>query len=76
MLTKVRTERLLVTRQDPTTRQYQSLGVLTYRDGMYTFAYLDDAPVELPGLPRGRAHTSDQLFAVFGERLMSPQRPD
>lgn len=38
MLTKGRTDQLLVTRQDPTTRQYQSLGVLTRHDGMYTFA--------------------------------------
>ena len=76
MLTKIRTERLLVTRQDPKTRQYQSLGVLTYRDGQYTFRYADGAPAELPGLPRGREYTSDSLFAVFGERVMSPHRRD
>ncbi|GAB3061524.1 hypothetical protein GCM10027053_24800 [Intrasporangium mesophilum] len=76
MLTKIKTERLLVTRQDPKTRRYQSLGVLTYHDGQYTFVYFDDAPVELPGLPRGEEHTSDALFPVFGERVMSPHRRD
>ncbi len=76
MLTKTRTDRLLVTRQDPTTRRYESLGELTHRDGQYIFTYYDDAPVELPGLARDRQHTSDTLFQIFGERVMSSHRRD
>ncbi|MDN5796945.1 MAG: hypothetical protein L0H79_14465 [Intrasporangium sp.] len=76
MLTTVRTDRLLVTRQDPKTRRYQALGELTLRDGQYVFTYYDGAPVELPGLRRGREHMSETLFPVFGERVMSSHRRD
>lgn len=76
MLTKIRTDRLLVTRQDPKTRLYEALGELTHDDGQYVFTYYEDASVELPGLARGREHTSDTLFAVFRERVMSSHRRD
>lgn len=76
MLTKTRTDRLLVTRQDPKTRRYEPLGELTHHDGKYVFTYYDDAPAELPGLPRGRKHVSEMLFPVFGERVMSSHRRD
>lgn len=76
MLTTTETQRLLVTRQDPETRKYKTVGVLELREETYTFEYDTGATRPLPGLDLGRTHTSTSLFPVFAERVMSPMRPD
>ncbi|MCT2587465.1 HIRAN domain-containing protein [Actinophytocola gossypii] len=74
--------RLLVTRRDPETTSYQPLGFLTFNGHTYTFRYLRKAVIEdgfraLPGLSDAtRSHTSDRLFPIFAERVISARRPD
>ena len=74
--------RLLVTRRDPETRQYQCVGFLSQVDGLYRFSYLrslvnDAAFRPLPGFPEvARVYEGRRLFPVFAERVMSPRRPD
>jgi hypothetical protein len=73
--------RLLVTRRDPETTTYHPLGFLTFDSTEYTFSYLRRALVEgfhpLPGLSdTTHAHTSDRLFPIFAERVISARRPD
>lgn len=74
------THRLLVTRRDPRTRLYVSLGFLTCLSSGYRFAYLrrvvDDGAQRLPGLGRRDVYESTDLFPVFAERVMSSRRPD
>lgn len=74
------THRLLVTRRDPRTRLYVSLGFLTCLSSGYRFAYLrqvvDDGAQRLPGLGRHDVYESADLFPVFAERVMSSRRPD
>lgn len=74
--------RLLVTRRLPDVQMYRSIGFLTCEDNKYTFEYLKKATeskwfTPLPGLSdAGRAYTSDQLFPIFAERVISARRPD
>lgn len=74
--------RLLVSRRDPDTRQYQSLGFLRLVDRRYRFAYLRAATIDpsfrpLTGFPDPtHPYESEQLFPIFAERVMSPRRPD
>ncbi len=74
--------RLLVTRRDPTTQSYYPLGFLRYDGHTYSFAYLRGAlTVEgfrtLPGLSDPTRHyTSEHLFPIFAERVISSRRPD
>lgn len=74
--------RLLVTRRDPDTRQYHSVGFLSLVEGRYTFAYLrslveGNAFRPLPGFADGhRIYEDAKLFPIFAERIMSPRRPD
>lgn len=76
MLTALKTDRLLVSRQDPDTRLYSSVGELR-RDGEdYVFVYAKDVTRALPGLPLGKEHRSHDLFPIFAERVMDPRRPD
>ena len=79
----VATRRLLVTSRDPETRQYRPVGFLSADDGRYAFAYLrrelqreDFRP--LPGLGRAvhGGMSSDSLFPLFAERVISARRPD
>jgi len=78
----VGSSRLLVTWRDPDTSTYRALGFLTFDDQTYTFAYLRKALTvagfrPLPGLSdTSRAHTSDRLFPIFAERVISIRRPD
>jgi hypothetical protein len=78
----VTSSRLLVTRRDSATRSYQALGFLELRDQTYTFAYLRTALADerfrtLPGLSdTARRYSSDRLFPVFAERVISARRPD
>lgn len=76
MLTMTRTDRLLVSRQDPKTRTYSRIGELR-RDGeQFVFAYDPGATRPLPGLRLGVEHRSSELFPIFAERVMSPHRAD
>lgn len=76
MTTVVKTERLLVSRQDPVTRRFASVGALEFDGRQFAFTYDDQARRALPGLPLGRVHVSDTLFPIFAERVIDPHRPD
>ncbi len=76
MTTLLRTDRLLVSRQDPKTRGYVRVGTLGFDGEQYTFTYDEAATRALPGLPLGRTHTSEALFPIFAERVMDPRRPE
>lgn len=76
MTTLLRTDRLLVSRQDPKTRAFVRVGTLGFDGRHYTFMYEDGAARPLPGLPLGRIHSSDTLFPIFAERVMDPHRPE
>lgn len=73
---------MLVTRRDPTTRQYSALGFLTRdHNGAFAFAYLravaESGIRPLAGLSDTRTtHRSERLFPIFAERVMSSRRPD
>lgn len=75
--------RLLVTTRDPHTRQYRPVGFLSEEAGNYTFAYLRrevarDGFRPLPGLvgATNGPMSSDHLFPLFAERVISSRRPD
>jgi hypothetical protein len=74
--------RLLVTRRDPATQSYYPLGFLGLEGQTYTFAYLRravkvDSFRTLPGLSDpARRYTSERLFPIFAERVISSHRPD
>src|SRR5690606_14879420 len=72
----VRTERLLVSRQDPATRRFQRVGTLGFDGSTYTFEYDPTTARALPGLPLGRTHQSEELFPIFAERVLDPRRPE
>jgi hypothetical protein len=73
--------RLLVTWQDPETRAYWRIGVLSHSisEG-YDFEYVDgveqlDGFVPFGGLDDTRkVHHSSELFPIFAERVMDPER--
>lgn len=74
--------RLLVTRQDPSTRRYAEVGLLTCTGGSYEFSYLRHA-VAAPGFrpllgfsALNRRYRSERLFPLFAQRVMDPRRPD
>src|ERR1035438_7931742 len=77
-----RLNRLLVTRRDPDTRRYLSLGFLSCSAAGYQFVYLRSAIESpdfqpLPGLGRtDLTYAAEQLFPVFAERVMSSRRTD
>ena len=69
------TPRLLVTRQDPRTRVYSAVGVLSCAHNRFTFGYLPRTT--LPGFSDvGRTYSSASLFPLFSQRVMDPRRPD
>ena len=80
--TSVQTNRLLVTRRDPSSRQYLPVGFLMCAEDGYRFAYLGSAVTRpgfepLPGLRQvDRRYQSENLFPVFAERVLSSRRPD
>jgi hypothetical protein len=76
MTTLLRTEQLLVSRQDPRTRAFTRVGTLTFDGARYTFHYDAEATRPLPGLPLGGHHQSETLFPIFAERVMDPRRPE
>jgi len=76
MTTVLKTDRLLVSRQDPSSRAFARVGTLTFDGATYTFTYDRAAERPLPGLPLGRAHVSATLFPIFAERVMDPRRPE
>lgn len=79
----ITTNRLLVTVRDPHTRAYRPVGFLSHAGHRYVFAYLRQecervAFRPLPGLARAAsgALTSESLFPLFAERVISARRPD
>lgn len=76
MLTTLKAKRLLVSRQDPDTRRYSCVGELRVDGDDYVFVYDKSADRALPGLPFGRVHRGAELFPIFAERVVHPQRPD
>lgn len=79
MTTMTSTKRLLVTRQHPETRRFARVGELSLADeGHYVFQYDIETTRPLPGLPltESRIHRSQELWPVFAERVMRPERPD
>ncbi len=76
MTTSLKIDRLLVSRQDPTTRAFVQVGTLAFDGARYAFTYDASAQRALPGLPLGKTHTSDTLFPIFAERVLDPRRPE
>ena len=76
MVTRLKTDELLVSRQDPETRRHSRVGVLRQDAHAFRFTYDDDVTRALPGLPLGRVHESESLFPIFAERVMDPHRPE
>ena len=75
------TARLLVTVRDPHPPLYRPVGFLTRDPAGYGFAYLE-AEVRrhgfrpIVGLPETQPQTSQELFAVFADRVVSARRPE
>lgn len=76
MSTMLRTDQLLVSRQDPATRSFSRVGTLGFDGAEYSFRYDAEAARPLPGLPLGRVHRSATLFPIFAERVLDPHRPE
>lgn len=76
MLTAMKTKRLLVSRQDPESRLYSRLGELRIEGAEYVFSYDDGVTRPLPGLALEIEHRATELFPIFAERVIHPQRPD
>ena len=72
----LKTDELLVSRQDPETCRYSRVGVLSYDGHTFRFTYDDGVTRALPGLPLGRVHESESLFPIFAERVMDVHRPE
>jgi hypothetical protein len=71
-----KTDRLLVSRQDPETRLYSRVGELHREGSEFVFTYDAGVARALPGLPLAPEHRSADLFPIFTERVMSPSRAD
>ena len=73
---------LFVTWQDPETRRWIPVGRLTYDGRTYQFTYTRGAKASKNFLPFGRmtdlnrAYSSDKLFPLFANRILSPTRPE
>jgi hypothetical protein len=76
MTTLLKTDQLLVSRQDPATRAFVRVGTLRYDGQSYSFEYDPSAERPLPGLPLGKTYRSDRLFPIFAERVLDPHRPE
>jgi hypothetical protein len=76
MATLLKTDELLVSRQDPETRLYSRVGVLSFDGHVFRFTYSDGVTRAMPGLPLGRVHESESLFPIFAERMMDPHRAE
>lgn len=77
MMTRTRTTRLLVTRRDPETRSYETIGELARDENGYTFTYRPSVTRLLRGMPEtDQAYTSVDLFPLFEHRVISPRRAD
>lgn len=76
MATLMKTDALVVSRQDPETRRYSRVGVLSQDGHLFRFKYDGGVTRALPGLPLGPVHESESLFPIFAERVMDPRRPE
>lgn len=81
--TRTAEDSLLVTWQNPESREYYLMGVLQHSpEKDYTFTYYPDVAERdgvrlIPGFPEvGHTYTSPVLFPLFSSRLMSPKRTD
>lgn len=78
----VNDQRLVVTWQHPLDRTMSPVAILAYDGKTYSFDYLESARsvkgfrplLEFPEL--GRHYASSELFPVFEDRVLDPQRPD
>lgn len=76
-LTRTQTRRLLVTRRDPQTRRYETVGELSCDESGYTFKYSEGVTRPLPGMPEiDASYASPDLFPLFEHRVISPRRAD
>lgn len=76
-------DELLVTWQDPETRRYHAVGLLSRtHDDLYRFRYLDEASNVAGFRPflgfsdLERDYASPHLFPLFAERVLDEARPD
>ena len=76
MATLLKTDELLVSRQDPETRRSSRVGVVSHDGHIFRFKHDGGVTRALPGLPLGRVHESESLFPIFAERVMDPHRPE
>lgn len=74
---------LLVTWQDPRTRRYDAVGILTRAQNLgYTFSYLEgvgdlEGFIPFPGFSEvDQGYQSSHLFPLFAERVLDDSRPD
>lgn len=73
---------LIVTWQHPLERSMEPIGKLAFDGHAYSFDYLDTAKTLKDFRPLlgfedfGRHYVSQELFPIFEERVMDPQRPD
>lgn len=76
-MTPVQTARLLVTRRNPETLSYETIGELARDETGYTFTYRPGVTRPLPGMPDiDREYVSVDLFPLFEHRVISPRRAD
>lgn len=76
-MTRAHTQRLLVTRRNPATESYETVGELSREEARYTFSYAPDVTRPLPGMAdTSRSYTSEGLFPLFAHRVISPRRAD
>jgi hypothetical protein len=72
-----RTQRLLVTRRNPDSASYETIGELVHDDSGYAFTYAPGVVRPLPGMPdTSRRYSSDELFPLFEHRVISSRRAD
>lgn len=77
ILTDAGPRRLLVTRRDPETGTYESVGELSRDETGFAFFYYQGVERALPGMrDLERVHRSSDLFPLFEHRVVSPRRED
>ena len=75
MVTLLKTDALIVSRKDPETGRYSSVGVLSHDGHFIRFMYDDGVTRALPGLPLGRVHAAPRcLESVPRMEQRSPKR--
>jgi len=68
--------------QDPDTRRWYPVGMLTRKDNLYEFVYTSGAKDTSSFIPFGRTkdlgtiYKSEELFPLFANRVLSRSRPE